>query len=129
MLFLHDTGTTIEGINFWGIPWVPNLIGWPFYGDDNVLTNKYSLVPKNTDVVISHGPPYGVADRIMSELHPHVGAAQADLMIKDVNPKHFICGHIHEGYGHYELENTNIWNVAIMDAIYRPVNAPVVFEM
>lgn len=129
LLFLHDSEAEIEGINFYGIPWVPNLVGWAFYGDSQTLTDKYGLVPEGTDVVISHGPPYGVADRVMSAMHPHVGAAQADLMIRDINPKHFVCGHIHEGYGHYELEGTHIWNVAIMDAFYYPSNAPVVFEM
>jgi len=127
--YLEDEAIIVDDIRFYGIPWVPNLKGWAFYGDNATLSEKYKAVDTDTDVVITHGPPYGVADKVISALHPHVGSAQCDMMIRDIKPKHVICGHIHEGFGHYELGETEVWNVAIMDARYQPLNSPVMIEV
>ncbi|KKM26525.1 hypothetical protein LCGC14_1583840, partial [marine sediment metagenome] len=45
--------------------------------------------------------------------------------IKEIKPKFHISGHIHEGYGIYQDENTTYINAALHDDFYELVNKPV----
>jgi Icc-related predicted phosphoesterase len=36
-----------------------------------------------------------------------------------------VCGHIHSGYGRYQLGDTEIINASLVDNDYRPVNPAV----
>jgi Icc-related predicted phosphoesterase len=40
-----------------------------------------------------------------------------------------VCGHIHPGYGRYQLGKTEIVNAALVDDEYRPVNPLVEIEL
>lgn len=117
-IYLRDSGADIEGLKIWGLPWVPNLPGWAFYANTELLEAKYAQIPEGYDIVLSHGPPYGYGDQIARG--PRVGAHPAVPMIERVKPKHFICGHIHEGYGAYRAHGTDIWNVSFVDEFYTP---------
>lgn len=125
--YLLDSGVEIDGIKFWGVPWVPNLAGFAYYGSPEILKRSYGAIPEGTDVVISHSPPKGHLD------NPErlFGASQINDMLKRVKPKAFICGHIHEGYGVERdyRKHTDLYNVAHCDILYNPVNEPVVIEV
>ncbi len=123
----HGLRTTIDGVSFWGTPWVPNLQSWAFYGSPAILESSFGFIPPGIDVMISHSPPKGHLD------NPQMlfGASQVNDAIKRVKPKVFICGHIHEGYG-VELgykEHTDLYNVSHCDIMYDPVNVPVVIDI
>ena len=45
--------------------------------------------------------------------------------LERVRPRLMVCGHIHPGYGPYQLADTEIVNAALVDDRYRPVNPPV----
>lgn len=126
--YLIDSGTEIDGIKFWGLPWVPNLQSWAFYGNDIQLETVYQSVPEGTDVVISHGPPMTFLDWTDHRSGGHVGAIQAVNMIERVQPKAYVCGHIHEGFGKDHLGNTDIYNVAYVDEHYIPRYTTVVLD-
>jgi Calcineurin-like phosphoesterase len=125
--YLVDSGVEIDGIRFWGTPWVPNLQGWAYYGSPATLEAAFGAVPEDIDVVISHSPPKGHLD------NPErlFGASQINDMLKRVKPKAFICGHIHEGYGVERgyRKHTDLYNVAHCDILYNPVNEPVAIEI
>ena len=63
--FLIDDFFIYEGTKFYGTPWI-NPIGtkhfWAFdpnkYLIDNLLETKFSNIPKDTDVLLSHDNPY-----------------------------------------------------------------------
>ena len=42
-----------------------------------------------------------------------------------MKPQLMVCGHIHPGYGRYQLGDTEIINAALVDDRYEPVNPPV----
>jgi Icc-related predicted phosphoesterase len=46
-----------------------------------------------------------------------------------VKPKLVICGHIHGGYGVYNLGDTLVYNVAHVNEAYQPVNPVVEIEL
>ena len=59
-------------------------------------------LPSHIDILISHGPPYGVGDLLVSghnegdkELRKHVE--------ERIKPKFHIFGHIQESYGNFHL--------------------------
>ena len=126
--FLHDCRVEVEGIRFYGLPWVPNLKHWAFNASVQTLQEKFGAIPRDTDVVISHSPPYGFGDRCIGE-PDHAGTLEGAKMIDVVKPKHYICGHIHEAYGRYRYRDTEVWNVSTMDVVYDPSNAPVIIEL
>jgi Icc-related predicted phosphoesterase len=127
--YLRDNSVTIDGIKIHGMPWVPNLPSWAFFGGfDSVDEGIQAKIPEDTDILVSHGPPYGYADKLAgggkygNSKAMRVGDKGMDVTLARVKPKLFVCGHIHESFGHYNHPHVEhgIWNVAFVDEIYRP---------
>lgn len=125
--YLEDSGTEVDGVKFWGLPHVPNLMRWAFHAPEQDLLRKAMAVPDDTNVVISHGPPYETADKVVPRFGGgHVGDPGLNHMLSKVLPDIFVCGHIHEAYGHYmHRSGTPIYNVSHVDENYDDVNAVV----
>jgi Icc-related predicted phosphoesterase len=126
-IYLHDSAATVLGIRFWGSPWQPWFFNWAFNlerGDE--IRRKWDLIPDNTDVLITHGPPFGHGDRTRSgEL---VGCQDLLEVVERIRPRLHVYGHIHEGYGLSSNDYTTMVNASSCDSSYDPVNPPVVFE-
>ena len=65
IIYLEDSGVEIEGIKFWGSPWTPKRPR----SKNNAFTltrvelmEKWNLIPADTNVLITHCPPYGIGD-------------------------------------------------------------------
>lgn len=128
--YLQDSGTVIEGLRFWGTPWVPVLRNWAFYGDDRKLDEVYDYVPDGTDVMVTHGPPLGHCDKTVPMFGSvNAGARQALETIKRVRPKLVVCGHIHEGHGLSMVDHTTVENVSYVNEDYDPVHGIVYDEL
>ena len=57
--YLQDSGVEIGGVKFWGSPWTPRFHGGAFMLDrGSSLRSQWGLIPDDTDVLITHGPPY-----------------------------------------------------------------------
>lgn len=98
--YLQDSATTIKGMRVWGTPWVPGLPRWAFYGSEQALQARSEMIPEDIDVLLTHGPPYGVADFVAPQFgSTHVGDGSLNLAIERVKPDAVVCGHIHEQYG------------------------------
>ena len=126
--YLRDSGCEIDGIKFWGTPWQPWFHDWAF----NVGTEKerqaiWDLIPKDTDVLIVHGPPYGYGDLCMSGDRPGCKALKKTILESKI--KLVITGHIHEDYGEFDMDGVRVVNASIMNVHYKPVNKPIVIEM
>ncbi|MFN8672405.1 MAG: metallophosphatase domain-containing protein [Candidatus Sericytochromatia bacterium] len=66
-IYLEDSGVEIEEIKFWGSPVSPRFYDWAFNRDRGEDINKHwAKIPKNIDVLITHGPPYGILDKTVS---------------------------------------------------------------
>jgi Icc-related predicted phosphoesterase len=124
-VYLEDTARDIEGLRIHGTPWVPNLESWAFYQPRN--HKKFDLIPDDCDIVVSHGPMYGYGDQVRDGRS--VGCPTLLKRVEEVKPKLLICGHIHEGYGHYRAGDCDVYNVALNDELYDPVNEPVVIDI
>jgi Icc-related predicted phosphoesterase len=124
--YLQDSVTEHDGMKFYGIPWVPLLRGWAFYKNDTDLEASFAKIPLDTDVIISHGPIWGIGDRTIGGVF--AGSMAALSAYIRVRPEAFICGHIHEGRGVYAGYNPrdfdgwagNVYNVASVNEFYVP---------
>lgn len=127
--YLEDSGVTIDGVNLWGSPWQPEFMNWAFnlprQGDE--LNDKWNLIPENTDILITHGPPYGYLDK--SPYTPqNLGCELLRERIKEVKPKIHIFGHIHHGYGYTTNGETHFINASVLDEEYNQSNQPLTVE-
>ncbi|MCK5616056.1 metallophosphoesterase, partial [Candidatus Pacearchaeota archaeon] len=62
--FLVEKTTVIEGIKFYGSPWVPQFFDWAWMTSrGESMASKWAKVPEDTDILITHGPPFGYGDK------------------------------------------------------------------
>lgn len=135
-VYLEDNTVNVGGVRIAGVPWVPNLPFWAFHATAPAMRLAFENV-EPCDILLSHGPPYTILDeapaKYGSAAGEHVGSTSAVNAMKRVRPSYFICGHIHEGYGHeefnYKQNTVDVFNVAHMNGEYEPVNAPVVLDL
>lgn len=127
-IYLMDSGIEIEGIKFWGSPWQPFFCNWAFNlprGPE--LAKVWAKIPDDTDVLITHGPPYGVLDKIYNG--ERVGCQDLSEALERVKPTVHVFGHIHEGYGVLERNGTTYVNASLCNQYYRMVNSPIVIDL
>jgi Icc-related predicted phosphoesterase len=128
-IYLQDSEVTVNGVRIYGSPWQPEFFNWAFNlkrGEE--LKRKWDQIPDGVDILVTHGPAYGVGDLLLSG--EHVGCVDLLGAIERVKPRFHICGHIHSGYGSYALKDLGVTmiNASNCDEEYRPINRPIVFE-
>jgi len=126
--YLQDSSVTINGIKFYGSPWTPIFNDWAFNMDNVALENKWSYIPDDTDVLITHGPPKGILDLTREGLS--AGDPALLQALSRVKPKIHAFGHIHEANGIYESDNgIKLINASSVNRDYRVVNTPITIEL
>jgi Icc-related predicted phosphoesterase len=94
-IYLQDQAYTVEGIKFYGSPWTPEFNDWAFnLPRGAALAEKWALIPEHVDVLITHGPPYGISDNA-GTMAGREGCEDLLLRIQNIAPKLHIFGHIH----------------------------------
>ncbi|MEX0972963.1 MAG: metallophosphoesterase family protein [Solirubrobacterales bacterium] len=95
---LHGGGTTIEGVEFYGLgagvpvtPW-----DWSFDLDDEAARERLEACPEGA-VLVLHSPPQGHCDA--NGGGDHFGSAALLEAIEAKQPRLAVCGHIHESWG------------------------------
>jgi len=134
IIYLNDSGITIDGIKFWGSPVQPWFCDWAFNrerGED--IKKHWDLIPLDTDIVITHGPPSHILDKVKMRgsmnRGENVGCEDLFFRLCAVNPKISCFGHIHEGYGTAVKGKTTFINASVVDEYYRQVNDPIDMEL
>jgi Icc-related predicted phosphoesterase len=139
LTYLCDSGISFEGLLIWGSPWTPWFKGVnprckAFMRKDRLLSTKWEKIPLKTDILITHGPAFGVLDGIPigdGSLY-HAGSSSLYSWLEYVErPRYHIFGHIHEAYGieeHFPTYNGKMMqsiNCSHVDEHYEPVNKPI----
>jgi len=131
--YLNDSGIEISGLKIWGSPISPYFFNWAFNrfrGDD--IKKHWDIIPRDTDILIVHGPPYGFGDKVVSpnlNEDPCVGCKDLAAAIEIIKPKLVVAGHIHEGYSVLKKEKTTYVNASVLDERYTLVNDPVIIDL
>lgn len=132
VLLLNDSGCEVGGLSFWGSPITPRFYDWSFMRDPGApIEAHWSLIPKQTDVLITHGPPYGILDQVERSVgeYEHTGCPSLLTRIRQVSPLLHVFGHIHEAHGQYDALGVIHRNVSTMNERYRICNSPVVITL
>ena len=136
--YLQDTSVVIDGIKIHGSPW-SNIYGdWPFMMNDFELDQHWQKIPDDTNILVTHGPGYGMGDEVYQDgiEDNHVGSRTLEMRIRDLkdsgNLKLHISGHIHDSKGEVNVSDdgkTTFYNASIMDYWFIPTGVPHVFEI
>ena len=140
--YLEDSMVEVEGLKIYGTPWQPEFFDWAFNvkrGSD--LAEKWSEVPSNVDILITHGPAYGMVDWVPPRKNHggefrkfidggNVGCEDLlDAVTTRIKPKYLISGHIHCAYGEMVRDNINFINASTLNEQYMVTNPPIIFEI
>ena len=123
--YLEDSGVEAEGLKIWGSPWQLPYFDWAYNMKEEELEKKWALIPDDTDILVTHSPPYGFGDKTRDG---HCGSRTLLERVKQVKPKLHVFGHIHIGYGVYPTADTIFVNAALVNASYQLQNQPLQFQ-
>jgi len=125
---LINEGVEIEGLRIWGTPVTAGF--GPAFGIRSAEQRRrlYAKIPNGTDILITHGPPYGILDCSLGS-SVHQGDPVLFEAVKRVRPKLHLFGHIHGAHGIYETENTTFLNAALLGPDGDIAKEPVVLRM
>ena len=135
LIYLQDEGYSIydiEGdssVKLYGSPWQPEFNGWAFNLPRNgeVMKAKWDAIPKGTDILITHGPPFGYLD-IPGGQSIRVGCEMLRYRVDELKPKIHVFGHIHGANGYYFNGHTHFFNASVLNERYNYTNKPFHFE-
>ena len=128
MHYLKDEAIDIKGIKIWGSPYTPWFFKWAFNKRrGEALAEHWKNIPGDADLVLSHGPPFGILDMVINEQH----AGDRDLLKKllEVKPKVHVFGHIHESHGMVKRQGIRFVNACVLNESYELVHKPIVFDL
>jgi len=129
---LNDSGCELGGLQFWGSPITPRFCHWSFMRDPGEpIEAHWRLIPSITDVLITHGPPFGIMDQIRRQdgQLERTGCPSLLQRVREVSPLVHIFGHIHEGRGSFSEDGVTYFNVSTMDEYYQRAYEPVVIDL
>lgn len=132
-IYLEDSGVSIGGLKFWGSPVTPTFRNWAFNRDrGSEIAKHWALIPDDTDVLITHGPPHGILDMVMqNDMELEVGCEDLKERIDQLSLKAHIFGHIHESYGSDTRAKDGMIfvNACSCTKAYQAVNAPIIIDV
>lgn len=125
IIYLQNEAYEFEGLKFYGCPQTPRFMDWAFNVDrGRPIQNFWDQIPEDTNVLITHGPPYGIRDSLPNGVN--LGCMALSIAVGRLpNLKLHVFGHIHAGYG----RSFNSVNAAICNEAYRPKNPPIVVDI
>jgi len=110
---LVNEGVQIAGLHIWGSP-VTHGSGPAFrMAGAEDRRRLYATIPSDTDILITHGPPHGILDRVPGT-DIHAGDPVLLEAVTRVQPKLHVFGHLHGAYGTFETGNTLFVNAALL---------------
>lgn len=128
IIYLNDSGVIINDIKFWGSPIQPTYHSWAFMRDRGEMIQKHwDLIPSDTDVLITHGPPYGILDECQDG--KLAGCQNLLATIRKLNIKVHAFGHIHEQHGVVKKEGVIFLNASNLDVNFKLTRAPILINL
>lgn len=129
VIYLEDEEVVIDGIKFYGTPVQKHFCNWAFNRFEYKLEEHWKAIPDDTDVVITHSPPYSIGDYVPWNRNNHGSPSLYKEIMERIKPSIHAMGHIHEGYGVKVIENTTFINASVLDGDYMLVNEPILVEL
>lgn len=126
-IYLNDSGHEWYGVRLWGSPIQPWYHDWAFNRErGEEIRQHWDLIPDSTNILITHGPPFGILDQVCTGDKPHVGCEELLDVVQKIQPKIHVFGHIHEAYGQQHIGATHFINASSLSQKYEFQNPPIV---
>jgi Icc-related predicted phosphoesterase len=118
---LIDDFVEFEGLKIYGSPWQPEFYNWAFNLPRNgkELEEKWNNIPDDTDILLTHGPAWGILDTVVNRRDMNLGCEMLTKRLETLHPLIHSCGHIHSGRGYVKKGNTHFFNSSVLDERYR----------
>lgn len=143
LIWLQDQEIVIEGFKIYGSGWTPEFGGWALNLSryEGELTRKWAMIPDDTQILVTHGPPKGILDLTAgyemmtpygNEFEPpeRVGCWDLRERVKKLKQLRLHCfGHIHHSYGQEIVDGVQFVNASICNEQYKPLNPPIVIDL
>lgn len=137
--YLQDRQIEFNGLNIYGSPWTHAFKGInPLCSGfasryQHFFKSKWKEIPDNTDILITHGPMWGILDAVPNYTTgkvEFVGCKYLREAIERIQPKLHVFGHIHEeGGNQIKVGETLHVNASFVNEHYSPVNKPIRVEL
>jgi hypothetical protein len=144
----EESASAVPPIKIYGSPWQPEFFDWAFnLPRGPLLAEKWSTIPSDTDILITHGPPHKILD-LTDGSKLNVGCEELRKLFDDgsIKPRLHVFGHIHETFGKrfiisfsFYVFSTSIFpvgvervgstlfvNASTCTLSYKPTNPPIV---
>lgn len=164
--YLQDSSCEFKGLKIYGTPWSQKIGKWAFslgekkLGNPNftidqdgdkhrinyhyvqaeyTLENRFALIPDDTDILITHTPPWGVADNrtanpdiktfvtyndfeteLKADYENHWGSPSLRNRVHEIKPLIHAFGHVHTTSGIWREDGTTFINASYLDNDYIP---------
>lgn len=113
-----------DGVDYkiYGTPWCKRFGRWAFMASNKELRDKFSKIPYDLDILITHDEPYGTNDISLQDTgYPkqHFGSMPLFEAIETKQPRIHLAGHIHSG-NHIPTRtfDTLSYNCSLLDEEY-----------
>lgn len=146
IIYLENSQVVIDGLKIYGSPITPFFYNWEWnVHRGKEIAKKWALVPDDTNVLITHGPPYGILDLIdtnhyttsesksslILERDSHQGCEELRKKVDQLTDlKLHVFGHLHyQGGQQLTLNNKIFVNAAICNDKHQAIRTPQVIEI
>jgi Icc-related predicted phosphoesterase len=126
---LMDEAIEIDGLKIYGSPMTP-LYGAAFgKASPADRVRHWERIPNDVNVLITHGPPYGILDRSPGQLE-RAGDPELMARVKELSSLRLHCfGHVHGAHGGIERDGVLFLNAALMGSLGAIEHRPVALRM
>lgn len=123
---LTDRLIDVGGLKIYGSPWINELEGAAYSKTHAEIEEHWADIPDETDILITHVPPYGILDTARSGAH--WGCQLLADRVEELKLRFHCFGHVHASYG---IENR--YGITFVNASSTSngeiCNAPVTLEL
>lgn len=116
-----------QGLMIYGTPYQRRFYDWAFNLDEPELDKKFDNIPNDCDIILTHGPPFGIGDNTIHtrtidgvEVNERIGSKRLRDRALEIKAKLVVYGHNHSGVGIYKVEDTVFVNASYVGENYQP---------
>ncbi|TQD39601.1 metallophosphatase domain-containing protein [Haloflavibacter putidus] len=121
--YLFQSSICIENVKFWGSPYSPINSRWAFSKTSNAIAKHWEKIPQDTDVLLTHTPPYNILDE--SEAEVALGCEHLRKRVEKIQPQFHIFGHLHNNYGKISRNKITYVNATSFNKNSKLINSPI----
>lgn len=114
--YLNNSQCIVEDIRIFGVPYLAEH-----------EKQDWSQIPQDTDILITHNPPYKIHDKAPNGLHR--GSKSLLKKVLEIKPRIHLFGHIHVSYGSSAIDGITYINPSNYQAsLGRICRLPIVYD-